>query len=110
MTSEEREWLQAMLGKQDVEQAEKERKLLKHEMNLRTVKNAESGSRGVVPFLGITGAAERRGVPSELSGSRGQGMGRRKQKRRAGKGLGLRQMKLTERERRELRARIRGAW
>ncbi len=109
MTPEEKEQLQAMLDKQSMEQAEKEQEFLKHKMKMKTIKNLKDGSGAVSALLGgVAGAAAHHDMSLPTSGSRAKELERRKRKNRAGKGPGLRQMKLTEEEKRELEAKIRG--
>ena len=101
MTPEEKKQLQAMLDKQNMEQSEKEQELLKHKKNLKTIKRLEDRS-------GVFVTVAHHDISLPASGSRLKELERRKRKKRAGKGPGLKQMKLTEEEKKELEAKIRG--
>jgi len=96
LTPEEKKQLQAMLDKQ---------RLLEHEKNMKTLKDLK-GSSVAVPGFHDVHFKPRRAFTTP--GSRAKELERRKRKERAGKGPGLRQMKLTEEEKKELEAKIRG--
>lgn len=105
LTPEEREKLQAMLDKQSVEQAEKELKLLKRNLVVRR-------KRGSPIQESEQNAAHMPWNKAQVSMLRSKGQklideGQKRQKR-TGKGPRLKQMKLTEEEKRELEAKIRG--
>ena len=111
LTPKEREQLQAKLDEQSVEQAKKEQELRKHEKNVRTPKSVSNSPRPVLqllPFFGPTEAATHHDISQPAPGGKGQELEEQKRKKRTGRGPGLRQMKLTEEEKRQLEARIRG--
>ena len=113
LTPEEKKQLQAMLEKQSIEQAKKEQELLKHRKSLRMLKSVKDdlpsfGLMGHDVSHGLIGAVVQRDVSQPSPGSKGQELEERKRKKRTGSGSRLKQIELTEKEKRELEARIRG--
>ena len=98
LTPEEREKLQAMLDKESVGQAERDLKLLKHNMVIqRKLPRLHATATGGSPPI-----QKRTSKRQELI-DEGQ-----KRKKLTVRGPRLKQMKLTEQEKKELAAKIRG--
>ncbi len=98
LTPEKQERLKAKLDQQSIEKAEKEQKKLKRK------KRKGFGLVATSILSPAAGAVAQK----ELAKSKKKELERQKPKKRTGSGPGLRQMKLTEEEKRELAARIRG--
>ena len=93
LTPEEKEQLQAMLDKQSMERAKTEQKLSKQRKSL---------------IARMAGASPLQDVASSSARGRGQELARRMRMKRVDKRPVLKQMKLTEEEKKELAAKIRG--
>lgn len=93
LTPEEKEQLQAMLDKQGMEQAKKEQKFSKRKKSL---------------IAGMIESSPLQDMTSSSARGRGQELARRMRMKRVDKRPVLKQMKLTEEEKKELEAKIRG--
>ena len=101
LTPEEREKLQAILDKQSVEQAEKELKLLKRNLILRRKRGSPIQESKQIDAQRALNSLTRKG--EELIDEW------QEREKRTGKGPRLKQMKLTDKEKKELAAKIRGS-